>query len=533
MFFFYKHDLTINLLKKPFIYITLFVIIATIPLCLVGCSGTIGQPKIATAGDVSAFIWGDETSFEVTLTPSSTAIAGEVYTVDLYEKGKYRDSTEVSWNQPEINVYTPKTVHFPTPLSKEESDAYFMKDLSGIFSVIIHESSNNESPITNSQTQPIIINPTTSVTNISLNARTDILTTAETPVINNVSKISPVQTQMITISGNGFGDLDPYNGNSPYIEITDSTSGWSAGYSSGATPNGVTLNIASWSDSQIVISGFTGKYGDFSLAAGDSISINVWNVPSKTGPASYTVACGSISSKSETPVINNVSKISPVQTQTITISGNGFGDLDPYNGNSPYIEITDSTSGWSAGYSSGATPNGVTLNIASWSDSQIVISGFTGKYGDFSLAAGDSISINVWNVPSKTGPASYTVACGSISSKSETPVINNVSKISPVQTQTITISGNGFGDLDPYNGNSPYIEITDSTSGWSAGYSSGATPNGVTLNIASWSDSQIVISGFTGKYGDFSLAAGDSISINVWNVPSKMGPASYTVACGS
>ena len=124
MFFFYKHDLTINLLKKPFIYITLFVIIATIPLCLVGCLGTIGQPKIATAGDVSAFIWGDETSFEVTLTPSSTAIAGEVYTVDLYEKGKYRDPTEVSWNQPEINVYTPKTVHFPTPLSKEESDAY-------------------------------------------------------------------------------------------------------------------------------------------------------------------------------------------------------------------------------------------------------------------------------------------------------------------------------------------------------------------------------------------------------------------------
>lgn len=107
------------------------------------------------------------------------------------------------------------------------------------------------------------------------------------------------------------------------------------------------------------------------------------------------------------------------------------------------------------------------------------------------------------------------------------PVITSVSTIYPTQTQTITINGQGFGQLNPYIGNSPYLVIFDLTRQWSAG----CYPTcGVTLNVISWSDTQIVISGFTGHYGTqgWMLYAGDAIKIQVWNAPSKGEPANYT-----
>jgi len=55
----------------------------------------------------------------------------------LYEKGKLRATTRVSWNQPEINVSSKKLVEFP--VTKEEFDAYFMEDVSHIFTVKVHE----------------------------------------------------------------------------------------------------------------------------------------------------------------------------------------------------------------------------------------------------------------------------------------------------------------------------------------------------------------------------------------------------------
>jgi hypothetical protein len=69
------------------------------------------------------------------LIPTALAIANEVYTVYLYDKGNYRDSTTVSWNQPEINVSDSASVSFP--ISQTEYDAYYAKDVSNVFSVSI------------------------------------------------------------------------------------------------------------------------------------------------------------------------------------------------------------------------------------------------------------------------------------------------------------------------------------------------------------------------------------------------------------
>jgi hypothetical protein len=62
-------------------------------------------------------------------------------------------------------------------------------------------------------------------------------------------------------------------------------------------------------------------------------------------------------------------------------------------------------------------------------------------------------------------------------------------------------TGSGFGTLQAYNGNSSYI--TDLTTDWSGGNSESCgpiygCPDPVALAVSSWTDSQIVIIGFTG-----------------------------------
>lgn len=112
-----------------------------------------------------------------------------------------------------------------------------------------------------------------------------------------------------------------------------------------------------------------------------------------------------IGTTSQSSAITGVSTIRPTQTQTITIRGHGFGQRNPYNGNSEYISVSNLTRQWSAGYSG----CGVTLNVTHWSDTQIVISGFTGQYGThgWMLYQGDSIQITLWVTPDLTRPITY------------------------------------------------------------------------------------------------------------------------------
>lgn len=100
---------------------------------------------------------------------------------------------------------------------------------------------------------------------------------------------------------------------------------------------------------------------------------------------------------------------------------------------------------------------------------------------------------------------------------SNVPDITSISEITTQQYQTITIKGSGFGSLNPYIGNSPYIVFYDQTKNWTAGNS---TDNDwVTLIVSSWTDSKIILGGFSGYWGDYNwtLDNGDKISIGVLN----------------
>jgi hypothetical protein len=73
------------------------------------------------------------------------------------------------------------------------------------------------------------------------------------------------------------------------------------------------------------------------------------------------------------------------------------------------------------------------------------------------------------------------------SAQNSGPRITSVTQIWPRSYQTIQISGNGFGSVRPYDGDSSYILVTDLTQNWAGGH----TGDAVTLNVGTWSDSLI------------------------------------------
>ena len=82
-------------------------------------------------------------NLQVNLAPTDHTKANTSYTVDLYEKGKFRATSHVTWSQPELNANKANSVTFP--LSDQEWDAYHWSpatgapDLSKIFSAKVHE----------------------------------------------------------------------------------------------------------------------------------------------------------------------------------------------------------------------------------------------------------------------------------------------------------------------------------------------------------------------------------------------------------
>jgi hypothetical protein len=112
----------------------------------------------------------------------------------------------------------------------------------------------------------------------------------------------------------------------------------------------------------------------------------------------------------------------------------------------------------------------------------------------------------------------------------QTPVITKVSAITTQQYQTIVITGTGFGTHAAYTGDSKYISVEDLTMSpiWQAGYS--PYHDTITLIVHQWEDTRIVLGGFSGAWGtyNYTIAAGDTIQIEVWNFQSGLGPAEIT-----
>jgi hypothetical protein len=112
------------------------------------------------------------------------------------------------------------------------------------------------------------------------------------------------------------------------------------------------------------------------------------------------------------PKIISVSRIDTQQWQTIVIKGTGFGQQQPYTGDSAHITLWDLTRNWAAGYAGpcfrGNCDDAVGLMVISWTDSEIVLGGFPGAWGlgSYTLDKGDLEQIYVWNAQSGSGPAS-------------------------------------------------------------------------------------------------------------------------------
>src|SRR3954454_12971669 len=73
--------------------------------------------------------------------------------------------------------------------------------------------------------------------------------------------------------------------------------------------------------------------------------------------------------------------------------------------------------------------------------------------------------------------------------------------------QTVIIDGSGFGTQNVYNGDNPFLKLYDhnegpTNTGWGAGWSNPGEHDAVTLKVTSWTNTEIIISGFTGQYGN-------------------------------
>ena len=116
------------------------------------------------------------------------------------------------------------------------------------------------------------------------------LGTLNSPSITAVTPVLPEPVQKIVIRGHGFGTHAAFASlDSPYLAIRDKSAHWAAGRITPENVDEVTLTVASWTDSEIVVSEFSGAYGThwWRLNAGDEIEIVVWNPQSGGGPASY------------------------------------------------------------------------------------------------------------------------------------------------------------------------------------------------------------------------------------------------------
>jgi hypothetical protein len=122
------------------------------------------------------------------------------------------------------------------------------------------------------------------------------------PVISSVSAIQPRPDQAFAIRGRGFGVHCYYaNEDVPFIAIRDITTDWAAGRIIPENWDEVTLNVARWTDTEIVVTGFAGSYGRnwWKLSPGDKIEVAVWNPQTHSGPAIYhlTVASPEVAKK--------------------------------------------------------------------------------------------------------------------------------------------------------------------------------------------------------------------------------------------
>lgn len=118
---------------------------------------------------------------------------------------------------------------------------------------------------------------------------------------------------------------------------------------------------------------------------------------------------GSSSSSESPPITITNINVGPVGSGNLTMSiqGAGFGGNFPFNGTSPFLRITNVTEHWEAGY----TGDKVTVDVESWTDTNILINGFAGWLNslDYKFQAGDQLEVLIENPQTQSGFVTGTV----------------------------------------------------------------------------------------------------------------------------
>jgi hypothetical protein len=150
----------------------------------------------------------------------------------------------------------------------------------------------------------------------------------------------------------------------------------------------------------------------------------------------------------------------------------------------------------------------------------------------WSLATAYAAPVRVPNAPVRIGAPAILVPASPFTTTR--PRIKNITRVTSAETQQITIQGENFGTYTPYFGDSPYLWMDDlgvdqqNTMMWRAGCA-GNAPCGTTLDVTSWTDTQIVVSGFGGGYKGNPIRRHDTLVWQVINPQTAEGPAGIVV----
>ena len=96
------------------------------------------------------------------------------------------------------------------------------------------------------------------------------------------------QISILSFGKGGFGSFPlglPYTGTTNFLELTDTTQGWSAGY----TGDSCTVTIGEWDDTAISVIANVNQNGVCPMAAGDNLVVTVWNPQNPSIKASRAV----------------------------------------------------------------------------------------------------------------------------------------------------------------------------------------------------------------------------------------------------
>ena len=204
----------------------------------------------------------------------------------------------------------------------------------------------------------------------------------------------------------------------------------------------------------------------------------------------------------------------------------------PAHGKMPSQSLANDKSGH-AGESAGTGPR--------WMAKQWVF-----KFMSIALAGMVLLAVLAGFDSTRIGKVFAQIFTGFKSGESPTTRIESVSPIYAETTQTVVIRGLGFGSkprtirmdaasggVDTFAGsNQTSLVITNLGEGshrWTAGRASEVNSCEISVRLDEWSDSQIVISGFSGPFGSgcgekYQITAGDRLEIGVFGPLNQCGP---------